>query len=90
MSLLEDKFKKYHKENPHVYELFKKFAGVAIEKGHDKIASKLIFERIRWEVSIETVGDKFKLNNNYTAYYARMFMKDYPEHTGIFETRKTK
>ena len=46
--------------------------------------------RIRWETSIDTVGDDFKIRNDYIAYYARLFMHDFPEHNEIFSTKKMK
>ena len=77
----------WHKANPEVYELFKKFTWQVIGAGHKNYSSKAIFERIRWHTDVETGGDPFKINNNYTAYYARLFMVDHPEYDGFFRTR---
>lgn len=87
---LEDKFETYHKENPIVYELFVKFANEAKAAGFKNFSANAIFERIRWYVSVETVGDKFKVNNNYRPYYARKMMENYPEFEGFLNTRKLK
>lgn len=84
---LQKAFDIYHAENPRVYELFKRFAFEAIRAGYEKFGAKSIFERARWEISIHTRGDDFKLNNNYTAFYSRLFMKDFPQYEGFFETR---
>jgi hypothetical protein len=64
----------WHKKNPHVYELFKRFSMQAINCGHRNLSAWLIVNRIRWETSVETQGDDFKINNDYIAYYARLFM----------------
>ena len=80
----------WHKENPEVYELFKKFTFNAIDRGHQKFSHWLIMNRIRWETNIDTVGDEFKIRNDYIAFYARLFMVDYPEHNGIFRIKEMK
>tara|TARA_R110002153_G_scaffold186178_1_gene339327 strand:+ start:1299 stop:1592 length:294 start_codon:yes stop_codon:yes gene_type:complete len=76
---LEEKFKDYHKQNPEVYKLFKQFAQQAKFSGKTHYSANSIFERIRWHVEVETLGDRFELNNNYRPYYARKLMIDYPE-----------
>jgi hypothetical protein len=85
------KFQQFHKEFPQVYLLFKKFALLLIEAGNKKLGSKMIIERIRWEYktgSKDTEG--FKINNNFTAHYARMFIKEYPQYGEYFEFRELK
>ena len=85
---IEEKFETYHVENPHVYDLFIRFAKEAKSTGRRTFSAKAIFERIRWHVDVETTGDQFKVNNNYPAYYARKMMEDYPEFDGFFKIRK--
>jgi hypothetical protein len=80
----------WDKENPSFYPMFCRFAFRAIQSGKKRLSAALIFERIRWEMEIETQGgDDFKLNNNFRAIYARRFMFDYPNHDGLFEVRET-
>ena len=62
----------YHKKHPEVWD-----------------SINAIFERIRWEMDVGGDGvTTFKIGNNYRAFYARAFMKKYPEHDGFFRTRK--
>lgn len=82
-----EEFMKFHTDNPDVYLLFKKFTFEAIQRGRKKLGVGAIIERVRWYTDIETRGGPFKLNNNYSPYYARMFMSDFPEHEGFFATR---
>lgn len=84
---LQEKFEIYHAENPHVYVLFRKYAKMAKDRGYTRFSSKAIFERLRWHYAMETQGDEFKLNNNYTAFYARELSKE-PEFNGFFELRE--
>jgi len=85
---LKQKWWEFHKANPQVYELFKRFTFEALRSGRKNYSANAIFERIRWHSEIETQGDDFKLNNNHRPYYARLFMHDYPEYDGFFRTRE--
>jgi len=80
-----DKFNEFHRENPDVYASFKKFAFQLIIAGRKRLGSKQIIERIRFETAIQTKGDPdFKINNNHTCFYSRLFCTDYPEHIDKF------
>jgi hypothetical protein len=84
-----ERFATFHTANPHVYTLFKRFAFEAIEAGRTKLSSQLIIERIRWEASVVTKRtDGYKINDHYKPFYSRMFMSEYPEFSGFFETRE--
>lgn len=85
---IREGFEKFHKENPHVYEAFKHQAFRAIQKGRTKISAKLIINWIRWHEFIETNDLSFKINDAYQAYYARLFVTEFPQHRGIFEFRQ--
>lgn len=85
---LQQAFERFDADNPHVYELFKRFALRAIRRGKRRLSVALITERIRWEVQVETKGVRFKLNNNHTAFYARKFHADFPEYGDVFATRR--
>jgi len=86
MNDIKRRFAVYHAKNPHVYVLFKKFAfAAAAEK--QMYSADAVLHRMRWFTDIETTGDQFKINNNYAAYYGRLFMADFPRHAGFFRTR---
>lgn len=80
----------FHKAHPEVWDLFCKFTMQMIDRGYRNYSAKAIFERIRWEK--DSVGGdgvtSFKLNNNYTAFYARRFSRINPQHAGFFRTRE--
>jgi len=77
---------RWHKKNPHVWELFIDYTFQAIGSGRNHYSVNAIFERIRWHTDIESKGDQFKISNNHRAYYARYFNHCYPEHEGFFRT----
>lgn len=87
-SRLEGEFWDFHKDNPRVYELFDQFTKYAIERGRTNFSVSVIIERIRWETTIVTAGDDFKINNNFRAYYARLWMRNNPQYDGFFRTRE--
>jgi len=78
----------WHKENPHVWKYFERFALEAISNGHNKISHWLIINRIRWEVTIVTTGSDFKISNDYIAFYARLWQAKYPQHKSLFNTKR--
>ena len=84
---LFNKFRNFHLQNPNIWELFKAYSFKAIEVGLDHYSARAIFHRIRWEVNIETTDHKFKLSNNHSTFYARMFHIAFPNHDGFFRNR---
>jgi hypothetical protein len=82
------KFFAYHKENPQVYKLVKKFANEAKKSGRNKFGIGMIWERMRWYFNVETNGDTFKLSNDHRSCYARLLMLEDPFFEKMF-VRKT-
>lgn len=81
-------FERFHANNPHVYELFKKYTAEVILAGLKHYSAAAIFHRIRWHSEIETKGEEpFKMCQNHCTYYGRLFMKDHPQFDGFFRTR---
>jgi hypothetical protein len=85
-TVLKKKFREFHDNNPRVWELLQRFTFEVINNGFKNYSVKAVFERIRWHTDVETSDPEFKLSNNHTAYYSRMFMDKYPEHEGFFRT----
>jgi hypothetical protein len=83
----ESAFRRHHAENPEIYEFFKRFAFEKIRAGATKLGGKAIWERIRWEAPVDRNGKAFKLDNNLTTWYVRLFQHDYPGLSHMFETR---
>ena len=88
----EAKFMQFHQANPIVYKLWDQFTREALARGVKRVGSGLILERIRWETSVNLQdktadGKKVKICNHHKVYYARLWMKNNPQHQ-VFETRK--
>lgn len=86
---ISEGFQKFHKQNPHVFIRLREMALTMKRHGRSRLGIKMLFEVLRWERMLETSGDEFKLNNNYSAFYARMLEETTPELKGIFATRKS-
>ena len=87
-----NRFLEFHAKYPKVYELFEKFTLQLIYNGHTRLGAKMIIERIRWEMATDGSKDAkgFKINNNYTCFYSRLFVRKNPKHSKIFEFREVK
>jgi len=82
-------FLAYHQANPRVYQLVNHFAEDAMRRGHSQYGIAAIWEKVRWEITVNTrsnIESEFKMPNNHRAYYARMWLKDHPDHPDFFKT----
>jgi hypothetical protein len=89
---LEARFREFHANNPQVYAELLKLARRARGRGVERLGIKMLWERLRWELQVETYhpgDDTFRLNNNWHAFYARLLMGENPELRGLFETRES-
>jgi hypothetical protein len=87
-SKLERAFWQFHSDNPTIYRLLVRYAR-EWARFHDHCSIKLLFERVRWQVAVETrAGDGFKLNNNHAPYYARLLEHQEADLAGLFRLRQ--
>jgi hypothetical protein len=62
----------------------------AIRAGRKKFSARTVLHRMRWWSEIEQMElfkTEFKVNNNWSPFYARMFIEENPQYKGIFEMR---
>ena len=86
---IESAFKQFHKDNPKVYLLFKEQIFRAIRRGREKVSSKTLLGWLRWEVSLDVkTKDVYKINDAYTSRYSRIFIKEHPEYSELFNFRR--
>jgi hypothetical protein len=83
-----NRFVAFHTANPDVFKLFEKFTLQLIGAGRQHYGIAAITERIRWHLNVDTKGDEVKINNDFKAYYARMFVAKHPQHAGFFQMRR--
>jgi hypothetical protein len=89
MSNVNQLFQAYNQAHPEVYKTFEKMALALIDKGVKHYGSKAIIEAIRYHTSVSE-GREFKINNNITPLFARVFENNHPQYKGFFEKRASK
>jgi hypothetical protein len=77
----------YDLENQLVYLYFVRFTFEVIHRGFKNYSAKSIMERIRWETD-QAEGEGWKINNDFTSFYARKFMACNPQYSGFFRLRE--
>ena len=82
------RFEAFHRQNPHVFVELKRLALGLLDAGHAFGGMKQLFEVLRYNHALQTTDPDFKLNNNYTAYYARVLMVAEPRLHGFFRLRR--
>jgi len=88
---IKEAFAEFHQKNPAVYSQFKVYFDYLHKyKGWQKVSAKLIIERIRAEVLVKTSDPEFKIDNNFTAHYVRLFVSENPQYEKCFEFRSLK
>jgi len=84
-------FEQFHIANPWVYRRLRDLALAIKQTGRDHYGMKALFEVLRFEHALETnKADGLKLNNNYTALYARKLGQEVPELEHFFQYRERK
>ena len=78
------KFIEFDRNSPEIWNAFKRFTFQAINTGCTHFGAKMVVERIRWDTMLTTSHERFKISNDYTAFYARKFMFHYPQHKNLF------
>jgi hydrogenase maturation factor len=86
---IERAFIEFDTQNPEVYKQLVRLARQWKAAGKAKLGIKTLFEKLRWEWHVAglTESDGYKLNNNFTALYARKIMKNEADLDGLFEIR---
>lgn len=87
---LIERFREYHEQNPGIYWMFFEKALIVLNSGRARYSAWIIFNVIRWELNINTVGDDFKVNNDFIALYTRLLIFHHPIFKDFFELRGMK
>lgn len=85
---LRDRFEAFDRMNPAIYLELRRLAFQLLNAGHRKFGVKLLIEQVRWSLMITTSDPSgFKIDNRYTAFYARSLMRREPSLAGVFSLR---
>lgn len=86
---IEAAFAEFHRDHPEVYAELVRIARRLREQGWEKFGIKTVWEVCRYKSMLGNVAGKGpKLNNNFTAYYARLIMEREPDLADVFNTRR--
>jgi hypothetical protein len=85
----KQRFERFNEVNPKVLQTLEWMAGEVWERGRRRIGIKTLIENLRWNFWLETddPNSDFKINNDYTSFYARLIIELHPEWEGLFEMR---
>lgn len=86
---IERDFWAFHIANPRVYVELRDHALHLRSKGRSHYGIKALFEVVRFHRALQTTDKckEWKINNNYSALYARLLMANEPELRDFFRTR---
>ena len=85
---IAEQFAAFHAANPQVYFALRRLALGLRGLGVQSYGIAGLFEQLRWNYTLQTRGDAYRLNNNYRSHYARLLMEKNPSLAGFFETRQ--
>ena len=90
---MRERFERFDAKNPEVYEHLLDVSRRWRNMGGRQWSIWSAFAVVRWERQVAGLPDPseiYKLNNNYTGYYARKLMGENVDLVGLFETRRMK
>jgi hypothetical protein len=82
-----ERFDLFHAANPHVADTLEALAAQWLVR-HNRVGMKALYEQARWETGIQTTGDVWRLNNDFTSRYARLLIDRRPEWATCIQTRE--
>lgn len=85
---LVERFEAFHRLNPQVYAAIERQALRLAAQGEKRIGVKAIAEDLR-RGRLATVGDDWRINNSWPAFYARLLVKRHPGLSGVIEMRQS-
>src|SRR4051812_12076824 len=85
-----DRFDEFHRNNPDVYRALVRLARQWIEStGNHRLGIKSLFERVRWEMAVETTDAQFRIDNTFAPYYSRLIMAREVDLADMFACRRS-
>lgn len=84
---ISSRFDAFHAEHPEVYAELVKRARQLKAKGIHSYSIKGLYEIVRFHTALGSTTDQFKLNNDFTAHYARLIMQQEDGLAGFFKLR---
>lgn len=88
---IEARFRRFHSKHPEVYLELRDVCRTWRRNGGQHWSVDAAYHVLRFQRRLAGLPDDdeiYRLNNNYTALYARLLMDNEPELAGLFEIRQ--
>lgn len=82
-----DKWLRFHLDNRNIIRMILDELNRAKSKGLKKVSIKQIIGKIRWEKSLETVSEDFRINDAFTSIYAHVIAYNFDEYKSLFDCK---
>lgn len=79
-------FKKFHGENPQVYDELKRYSERVFQT-KPCYSIYALMHIVRFNFDIHTTGKPFKISNDVIPFYARMIVLECPQYKGFFRIK---
>ena len=87
---IPERAERFHLAHPWVFDQLKDLAMMLRGRGHTRYGIGGLFEVLRWHRAMQIdEQERFKLCNDYRAWYARHLMQTVPELDGFFSLRSS-
>jgi len=98
---LAKRFIRYHLANPGMWGAYEALALETVRSGRKSTGCKALAEQLRWlddgladqcrhtPIGVAEEGEGFKITNDFTSFYARMFAHVHPEHEDLFRYKRS-
>lgn len=88
--LIDSRAVRYDVENPGVWQEFERLALDLIGRGIQHYGAKAVMEVVRYHRTVRSNDPHFRVNNTFTSYYARKFIRRYPQYRDFFDMRHSR
>lgn len=76
--------------NGHLYVEFRRLVDEMLRANPSaRLSADQVCHVMRWNAQLRSEGDFFKVNNNASALFARLYALERPQARGVFETRRS-
>lgn len=85
---IETRFQAFHRANPAVWVAWCARCLELLTEGRTHYSARAVVDWIRSDTNLETTDEQVKLNNDFGAYYARMYLATHPVAGEFFKLRR--
>ncbi|WP_367132774.1 MULTISPECIES: hypothetical protein [Streptomyces] len=84
---IQERFEAFHELNPWILDHLETLTADCIARGLPRVGIGMLFEVLRWQYGRATLGEPWRLNNNFRSRYVRRILERHPEWISLFEIR---